>query len=67
MRTREFRLLYGPIPERPMNRFRFYFLRWIINKQLPFVIVKDEDFREMLLSLLIFIRRYLPYKNIIRN
>jgi hypothetical protein len=50
-----------------VNRFRFHLLRWIMNEQLPFVTVKDEDFREMLLSLSISIERYLPHKSTIRN
>ena len=42
-----------------VDKFRYHLLRWIVNKQIPFNEVEDEDFREMLLSLSVTINRYL--------
>ena len=42
-----------------VDKFRYHLLRWIVNKQIPFDKVKDEDFREILLSLSVTIDRYL--------
>jgi hypothetical protein len=42
-----------------VDKFRYHLLRWIVNKQVPFEEVEDEDFREMLLSLSPTVDRYL--------
>lgn len=42
-----------------IDKFRYHLLRWIVNKQVPFDEVEDEDFRKMLLSLSPTVDRYL--------
>jgi hypothetical protein len=31
--------------------FRYHLLRWMVNRQVPFREIEDEDFRQMLLCL----------------
>jgi hypothetical protein len=50
-----------------VSRFRFHLLRWIINEQLPFNAVEDEDFRLMLLTLSASIGKYIPQRKTFYN
>jgi hypothetical protein len=50
-----------------VHRFRHHLLHWVVNKQLPFTTVEDDDFRQMLLALSPSIESYMVGKSTIRN
>lgn len=48
-------------------RFRHHLLRFIVNQQLPFTIVEDEHFRQLLLALSHNVEKYFVMKSTIRT
>jgi hypothetical protein len=50
-----------------INQFRYHLLRWIVNRQLAFTEVEDDDFRAMLSTLSQSISPYLVGGDTIRN
>jgi hypothetical protein len=56
---RELPVVSGLIQRVDVEAFRYHLLRWIVNRQVAFIEIEDEDFRQMLLCLSQTIEPYL--------
>ena len=56
---RELPVVSGLIQRVDVEAFRYHLLRWIVTRQVAFIEVEDEDFRQMLLCLSQTIEPYL--------
>jgi hypothetical protein len=50
-----------------VGKFRYHLLRWVVNSQLAFTAVEDEDFQAMLITLAPSISPYLITGDTVRN
>ena len=57
----------GLVQKANITDFRFYLMRWIVRHHLPFDIVEDEDFQEVVKACNIGVQRYLVCGTTIRN
>jgi hypothetical protein len=57
----ELPLVSGLIQRVDVEAFRYHLLRWMVNRQIAFIEVEDEDFRQMLLCLSQAIEPYLVH------